>query len=100
MFTVSSLGLAVLFHTGTSGIGAGQPGGQGIRTASGSAASPITRASATWNCCRNCLSSSPASAGRKARAREGDPRIRQVPPVHSRVLAVVEFAHAFHQSRE
>jgi predicted TIM-barrel fold metal-dependent hydrolase len=25
------LGLAVLFHTGTSGIGAGQPGGQGIR---------------------------------------------------------------------
>lgn len=25
------LGLAILFHTGTSGIGAGQPGGQGIR---------------------------------------------------------------------
>src|SRR5256885_12761461 len=25
------LGLVVLFHTGTSGIGAGQPGGQGIR---------------------------------------------------------------------
>ncbi len=25
------LGLALLFHTGTSGIGAGQPGGQGIR---------------------------------------------------------------------